>query len=148
MKKPLWSYLLFPHLAGIFFLTYLAASNHLHLAILKTPGADKLGHFILYGALALFSVGYFGRDRWKNIAAVLAALATLEEYSQSWFPARTFDLLDLAATLAGIVLFAHAAGAKTISSPRTPADLRLLRRLRAPWTRLPEGSAKIVSPNA
>lgn len=106
MKRPRWSYLLFAHLVLIFVVSVLAATNNLQYSILKLQGVDKLGHFVLYGLLALFASAYFGRT--KRVAGILAVLATIEEASQAWFPARTFDLWDLAATLAGIVLFALA----------------------------------------
>jgi VanZ family protein len=115
IARPRWSYLLFPQLAVIALVTFLAATNNLRFEFLRVAGVDKLAHFALYGLLAFFSVGFFGRARWWRIAGVLAVLAAFEEYSQSFFPARTFDFGDLAATVAGIVLFARAAG---------PADRR------------------------
>src|SRR5262245_7270926 len=113
-RRPRWAYLLFPHLALIIGVTILASTDHLRFAILKLPGVDKIGHFVLYGALSFFSVGFFSRTRSEayRVAAILLVLATLEEFSQGFFPARTVDLGDPAATPSGILLFAHwAAGA-------------------------------------
>ncbi len=77
--------------------------------IYRFPFGDKLGHFTLYATLAYLlslampfkKVTIFG----KPIAlGVLLALgfATLEEFSQFFFPSRTPDLFDLASGYLGI----------------------------------------------
>jgi polysaccharide biosynthesis protein VpsQ len=69
------------------------------------PNGDKLGHFLLMGSLA-FVVALALPESWKlRGLLVLAGLLTLEECSQMFFPHRTFDLLDLACSLAGIAFF-------------------------------------------
>ena len=69
------------------------------------PNGDKLGHFLLMGSLA-FVVALALPERWKlRGLLILAGLLTLEECSQMLFPRRTFDLLDLACSLAGIAVF-------------------------------------------
>jgi hypothetical protein len=76
------------------------------------PGSDKIGHFVLIGAsagllnlaLGLRTVRWLGRD-WLLGSVVIAVFCTVEEISQHWLPARSFDLLDLAGDYAGIFFF-------------------------------------------
>jgi len=76
------------------------------------PGSDKIGHFVLIGAsagllnlaLGLRTVRFFGRG-WLLGSVLIAIFCTLEEISQHWLPARSFDLLDLAGDYAGIFCF-------------------------------------------
>jgi len=82
--------------------------------LLELPYADKLGHFALYGILAWLCVAAlvemrptWGRLRvvlWGSLAVVV--LASAEEASQLFFKSRTFSLLDLAASCAGILSLA------------------------------------------
>lgn len=80
------------------------------------PYGDKLGHFCLFGALTLavvaatkfrsFSLGrmhiYYG-------VVVVALFVFAEEVSQVFIVTRTFDLIDLAADVVGIVMAASVA---------------------------------------
>ena len=76
------------------------------------PGSDKVGHFVLIGALAgllnlalgLRTVRWLGRG-WLLGSVLVGLFCTLEEISQHWLPARSFDLLDLAGDYAGILCF-------------------------------------------
>ncbi len=76
------------------------------------PGSDKIGHFLLIGAsagllnlaLGLRTVRWFGHP-WLLGSALVRLCCTLEEISQIWLPARSFDLLDLAGDYAGILFF-------------------------------------------
>ena len=76
------------------------------------PGSDKLGHFVLIGAsagllnlaLGLREVRWCGRG-WLLGSVLIVIFCTLEEISQHWLPARSFDLLDLAGDYAGILFF-------------------------------------------
>ena len=81
----------------------------------KIPGGDKLGHFGLFGTLALLADLATPHWRWRvpgstlslSIASLLVfAAALMEEISQAWFPTRSFDLGDLAADARGITLAA------------------------------------------
>jgi hypothetical protein len=77
------------------------------------PYADKAGHFILYGTLALLiNLTFFrsvpGRRRiWMAVlcGVALALLTGLEELSQRSFPNRTFSLADLSASYLGVTCF-------------------------------------------
>ena len=71
-----------------------------------------IGHFVLIGAsagllnlaLGLRTVRWFGRA-WLLGSVIIVIFCTLEEISQHWLPARSFDLLDLAGDYAGIFCF-------------------------------------------
>jgi VanZ family protein len=84
------------------------------------PYGDKLGHFILYGILTfLIDLALFRSSARKTssplhpsekLPAVKAGLIvafaiTVEEFSQQYFSNRTFDLIDLIASYAGVVVF-------------------------------------------
>ena len=83
-------------------------------AIYDFPNGDKFGHFILFGLLTFFITRAFlssfpSKSRgWVTLSTglVLALLIGLEEFSQKFFPTRTFNLIDLLASYAGIVTFA------------------------------------------
>ncbi|MBT3314905.1 MAG: hypothetical protein HN390_09850 [Anaerolineae bacterium] len=88
------------------------------------PYGDKVGHFLLTGLLslvlnwtALTSRASKAARNGADIKPAFVVLAvsltltffvTLEELSQQLFPRRTFSLLDLLFSYAGIVLFAWA----------------------------------------
>lgn len=77
---------------------------------------DKLGHFILYGLLNFFITLTFialpNRDANRmalSVGLILALIVTAEEFSQQFFSARTFDLIDLAASFVGLLVGGWAA---------------------------------------
>lgn len=66
---------------------------------------DKVGHFLLMGSVA-FLVTLAMPKSWRIRGLILlAGLITLEEFSQLIVKTRTFDLLDLACSLAGVTVF-------------------------------------------
>ncbi|HQV63947.1 MAG TPA: VanZ family protein [Anaerolineales bacterium] len=81
-------------------------------AIYDFPNGDKVGHFILYGLLNFFITRAFlsslptRRGGWVTLSVglILALFVALEEFSQIFFVARTFSLLDLTASLLGIIV--------------------------------------------
>ena len=81
-------------------------------AIYDFPNGDKVGHFILYGLLNFFITRAFlsalptRRGGWVTLSVglILALFVALEELSQMFFSARTFSLLDLTASLLGIIV--------------------------------------------
>jgi VanZ family protein len=87
------------------------------LGILKflngIPYADKAGHFLLYGILALLiNLALFRMypGLSPNLLAFRSALTLilfigLEEFSQHYFPNRSFDLLDLTFSYLGVFFF-------------------------------------------
>jgi VanZ family protein len=104
-------------LFGLFIITIIILADlgdlgPLH-AIYDVPFGDKLGHFILYGILALLvDLSLFqsfpGNDP-RRVALLsglgLALLIGLEEFSQKLFATRNFDLLDLTAGYLGVIFF-------------------------------------------
>jgi VanZ family protein len=79
----------------------------------RIPYGDKIGHFILYGILTLLvDLALFRSlpDLRPNlitlrVASILALLIGLEEFSQQYFPNRSFDLVDLASSYLGVIFF-------------------------------------------
>jgi polysaccharide biosynthesis protein VpsQ len=73
------------------------------------PGGDKIGHFLLMGALS-WLINLSLRARLapvlsRNIllgSAIVFVFVTLEEISQLWLKSRSFSLLDLGFSYAGI----------------------------------------------
>jgi len=77
------------------------------------PFGDKVGHFMLYGILALLvnltvfravpsqSRGFLA----VKVGLILSLLIGLEEFSQQFFASRTFDLVDLIFSYLGVVSF-------------------------------------------
>lgn len=83
----------------------------------RIPFGDKIGNFLLYGILTLLlDLALFrslpGLDRRLlslRIAFILALLVGLEEFSQLFFPNRSFDLVDLAFSYLGVIFFSWVA---------------------------------------
>lgn len=81
--------------------------------VYRIPYADKVGHFVLYGILALLvNLTLFRAlpNQSRILIAVisglvLALLIGLEEFSQRSFPNRTFSLADLGASYLGVIVF-------------------------------------------
>ena len=74
------------------------------------PGGDKVGHFLLMGALSwLINLSLEARPTRLLSRDILLGsvfvfmMVTLEEVSQLWFSTRTFSLLDLGFSYAGIL---------------------------------------------
>jgi VanZ family protein len=95
----------------------LAYAHGLPLAVLRTPYLDKVLHFVLLGGASFFARKATNdrRGRAFGLAIPLAPLvvgilATTDEIVQAFVPTRTFDLLDMAANLAGVIVFGWLAG--------------------------------------
>jgi len=115
MKRKIWLALVLVLMT--FVIIILANSGHLPRSIRRLydfPYGDKLGHFFLMGILsfALNRAALASRVQMKPVTLIwivsltLAFIITLEEFSQQIFPRRTFSLVDLAFSYAGIVFFA------------------------------------------
>ncbi len=90
-------------------------------AIYDFPFGDKVGHFLLFGLFSLVvnlsvfearsvpSTGMQVKQDHRRSAVItsliIAVFVGLEEFSQSWFPSRTFSLFDLSASYLGIAFF-------------------------------------------
>ena len=73
------------------------------------PWGDKLGHFVLFGVLTLAIASAIPGARCFLYSAVLTAvLVVIEETLQIFAPTRSFSILDLAASLSGVFIFAIA----------------------------------------
>ncbi|HUE98579.1 MAG TPA: VanZ family protein [Anaerolineales bacterium] len=81
--------------------------------ISQIPFGDKAGHFTLYGILALLiNLSVFRSRPFQSrtrvavmIGLTLAVLIGLEEFSQQFFAARSFDLVDLTFSYLGVIFF-------------------------------------------
>ena len=108
-------------LFGLFILAIIVLADKGSLGILgvvnRIPFGDKAGHFILYGILTLLVDLTLIRslpDRSPKLVVVsigltLALLIGLEEFSQQYFPKRTFDLVDLTFSYLGVIFFSWVA---------------------------------------
>ncbi len=81
--------------------------------IRNTNGGDKVGHFLLFGVMALltnWTFKYRGiRWPWLQLGALLVfSFAALEEVTQIWIDNRTFDYWDLLMDFSGIAVFTAA----------------------------------------
>lgn len=78
--------------------------------VLDVPGGDVTAHVVLMGLLSLTVNLAVSRSRRPlgvvPCTALLLVAVTLEELSQKLIPTRTFSLVDLAASYAGILAFA------------------------------------------
>jgi len=101
----------------VFILVIIVLADTDRLGLLKLintlPLGDKLGHFILYGILALLiNLTLFrslpSRTR-MSIAVtsglILALLIGIEEFSQQYVSSRTYSLGDLTASYLGVIFF-------------------------------------------
>lgn len=80
------------------------------------PGGDKIGHFVLFGILALLvnlvmgaTVIRCGKFTVLKGSTIVMVVVIAEEVSQLFFVSRSFELLDLTADLAGIWIFGQLA---------------------------------------
>jgi len=81
------------------------------------PGGDKIGHFVLFGLLSFLvnlvlqaTVVRCGRLTILKGSALVMVIVIAEEVSQLLFVSRSFEVLDLAADLAGIWFFGQLPG--------------------------------------
>lgn len=75
------------------------------------PYGDKIGHFFLFGLLALGTtiVFKFRSIKFSQLAVpygaiLISCLVIIEELSQKFVSGRTFDLNDMLASLAGVLV--------------------------------------------
>ena len=101
----------------LFIILIIVLADQGKLGILKIvnqiPYGDKAGHFILYGILTLLlDLTFISAlpNRSPKLVVItfgliLALVIGLEEYSQQYFPKRTFDLVDLTFSYLGVSFF-------------------------------------------
>ncbi|MDN3652302.1 VanZ family protein [Thalassotalea ponticola] len=96
---------------GLLFMANTGQDNVFFQLKRDLPFGDKIGHFMLFGGLAMlanFAVRFrhVAGFTWLQYGSVaVLALSTLEEFSQIFITTRTFSLYDLAANFLGISLF-------------------------------------------
>lgn len=97
----------------------------------RIPYDDKIAHFFLAGALSFLvnlnlslSQVSIGKVKVLKGSLILFVLITIEECSQSLFPARSFSLSDLFSNYAGILCFGRATIAlmnnRAVIEPKLP----------------------------
>jgi polysaccharide biosynthesis protein VpsQ len=103
-------------LGGIVLLADLRDTQHLFRPIRQLPYGDKIGHFLLMGLFSfLLNLALKARTIpiWRiNFllgTLIVLVVVTVEEFSQQFIRARTFDYTDLIADLAGILIFGEIA---------------------------------------
>jgi polysaccharide biosynthesis protein VpsQ len=81
-------------------------------ALYDFPNGDKVGHFVLMGLFSLLvNLGVLSGPGRRTLRRVITAsllvtgVVALEEFSQRFFPSRNSSWGDLAASLAGIIVF-------------------------------------------
>lgn len=104
-KRPWWAWLLWGQVAVVLIATLGAYLGLLNVPLLAVPGADKLLHATLFGALSFTAVGWWARRPAIEVLTILVLLALADEGLQVFSAMRCYDPLDLAATLAGILFF-------------------------------------------
>lgn len=98
------------------FIIYTANTGNempLQQVIRSISHGDKLAHFTLFGLLSFLlnlavTTKRFQWRRWSIYrgTAIVAVFAVFEEGSQRYISSRTFEYLDLAADLSGVLVFA------------------------------------------
>ena len=107
-----WDWLLWPQIALAALVTEMAYLGILPLYVVQWPYADKVFHFLLFGAIVFwlnlwFRGRYVAIGKWSIPLAILLPLAivAMEEGAQSFSPLRTADITDFAFDLAGMFFF-------------------------------------------
>ncbi|HEX8249461.1 MAG TPA: VanZ family protein [Pyrinomonadaceae bacterium] len=103
-------------LAGIVVLADIKETQYLFRPLRRLPYGDKIGHFLLMGMFSLV-VNLILKARtirvWKLSyllgSLIVLAIVTMEEFSQIFVRGRSFDVTDLVADWAGIIIFGEIA---------------------------------------
>ena len=112
LPQPDWRWLLWPQVALVIIISQVAYMGLLPLHLLQWPYADKIMHFLLFGAVVFWlNLWLKGRTirlgMWGIPVAILVPLtiALLEEGVQAFSPIRSVDIFDLISDLAGMLFF-------------------------------------------
>jgi hypothetical protein len=102
----------FIFISFIIFLADTADHNFAFRLLGDIPYGDKIGHIVLYGAMAWFLNFGLKFKSYKIMgfnmqlgALIVLAFAIMEEGTQYYIPSRTFDLYDVLGDFIGVVLF-------------------------------------------
>jgi len=91
----------------------LAYAHGLSSVILALPYVDKVLHFVLLGGASFLARKATGDARVAGVPGgpvAVGLMSVIDECAQAFFPTRTFSLADLAANIAGVVVFGWLAG--------------------------------------
>lgn len=107
-----WRWLLWPQIAMVVIVSHMAYLDLLPWYLLQWPLADKVIHFLLFGAVVFWlNLWFKGRSLALGRAAIPLAillpltLASMEEIAQSLSPLRSADLFDFTSDLLGMLFF-------------------------------------------
>lgn len=126
-SQRLWQFVLVVYVIILGCISAAAYLKVLHIsAIVGRSQADKLIHFVLLGGASFLArrATADARMRWYNLPwgpFVVGTCASIDEFAQAFSPVRTFSLGDLAANLAGVLVFGWLAGRPWLGGARPPA---------------------------
>ncbi|WP_462250777.1 VanZ family protein [Ekhidna sp.] len=116
IRKYLPSILFFSFIVWMIIQADLDKSNPLMKLGRTVPFGDKIGHFILFGTMALllnvaikFKRIHVWRHEFYLGSIIVLCFATIEEFSQLAFQSRTFDIVDMIFDLIGIITLSSVA---------------------------------------
>ncbi len=101
-------WLLWPQAAVVLVVTHMAYLGHLPRDLLSWPHADKVFHFLLFGAVVFWLDLWLSPRRLFGIPLAIAvplAWAAAEELAQQLSPRRSADVVDLLCDIAGMTVF-------------------------------------------
>lgn len=109
---PEWRWLLWPQIAVAIIVSQMAYMGLLPFYLLMWPLADKVFHFLLFGAVVFWLNLWMDGRSVKMVGLTLPlailiplSLALLEEGVQSFSPLRSADIFDLTSDLGGMLFF-------------------------------------------
>ncbi len=112
MHRFLLPLMFFGFISWVIFIANTQKNHIIFVWMENIPYADKVGHVVLYGILALLlnialrykSIYIFGFNMQIG-ALIVLTFAGLEELTQYFIPNRTLDIYDFLADIAGVILF-------------------------------------------
>jgi VanZ family protein len=108
-----WRIALAGYVALLAVISGLAYLHGLPQAVLALSYADKVLHFSLLGGASFLARKATGDSRVARVPAgpmIVGLCSVIDECTQAFFPSRTFSLGDMAANIAGVVVFGWLAG--------------------------------------
>jgi polysaccharide biosynthesis protein VpsQ len=128
------SFAFFAFICSVIYMADTGIPNVMMQVTAAVPMGDKLGHFGLFGTLALllnWALRYrtfrAARRPWLWGSVLVLSFALLEEGSQAFFPQRTLDATDALADLLGVWAFSQLSWrmARQAGSVHHPRELEL-----------------------
>lgn len=106
LKRVFYPASFFAVLSAIIYKADTANYNFAFHVVGMIPYGDKIAHAILYGILVyliIYAIDGIGKKALVIAPSAVLAFAVAEEFSQLYFPSRSFDWFDLLADVIGIV---------------------------------------------